>query len=207
MRLSRINFWRHVFALGLLLSTALGRVHAQSTSASAPAFFSANAVKAAYLVNFIRFTDWPDEADEFSEIPFVIGVVGNREIEDQLLALTDGKRLNNRRVRVQRLTQLKDADACQLIYIDPLSTRPESVGISSAEWLTRVRGRSVLTVAHEAQFLRKGGMINFYAEDQNLRFEIAPHAASLVKLEVSSRLLAIARISRAGPDAPANPAP
>ena len=42
-------------------------------------------------------------------------------------------------------------------------------------------------------------MINFYADNKNLRFEISPRAAELARLKLSSRLLAIARVVKVEP--------
>jgi preprotein translocase subunit Sec61beta len=53
-------------------------------------------------------------------------------------------------------------------------------------------------------FLTQGGIINFYTEGKNLHFEISPDAADAAGLQLSSRLLALARVVRTGP-APAAP--
>ncbi len=155
--------------------------------------FSADAVKAAYLVNFIRFTEWMSPPPITDNGPFVIGVAGNRELEDYLWRITSGKLLQGRKIRVRRLISPTDAPDCQLIYIQAAQHTAASP-FSSSDWLHAVRGAPVLTVGEEEGFLQAGGMINFYAENNNLRFEISPRAAEAARLQLSSRLLAIARI-------------
>lgn len=171
--------------------------------AESPAAFSADAVKAAYLINFIRFTEWPSPAP-VDDAPITIGIAGNRELEDYLFKVTDGKLLQGHKVRVRRLTAPSDATDCQLIYIQP-PPRTDTSPFSSDDWLRAVRGMPVLTVSEEAGFLQKGGMINFYADNKNLRFEISPRAAELARLKLSSRLLAIARVVKVEPPAPSAP--
>jgi len=181
--------------LGLAaLAVCLGHSLAGAESG---ATFSADAVKAAYLVNFIRFTEWPAPAP-VDDAPIIIGIAGNRDLEDNLFKITDGKLLQGHKVRVRRLTAPTDAVDCNLIYIQP-PPRTEASPFSSADWLRAVRGTPVLTVSEEEGFLQKGGMINFYADNKNLRFEISPRAAELAQLKLSSRLLAIARIVKVEP--------
>lgn len=169
----------------------------------AGATFSADAVKAAYLVNFIRFTEWPSSAST-DDAPIVIGIAGNHELEDYLFKVTDGKLLQGHKIRVRRLNSPADAVDCQLIYIQP-PPRTDTSPFSSLDWLRAVRGAPVLTVSEEDGFLQKGGMINFYADSKNLRFEISPRAAELARLKLSSRLLAIARVVKVEPAAPSAP--
>ncbi|MFA6288095.1 MAG: YfiR family protein [Opitutaceae bacterium] len=187
-----IRWRRLLFASLAACGFGLAPVEAQSTGAA----FSADAVKAAYLVNFIRFTEWPASAFPSEDAPFVIGVAGNRELEEYLWKITGGKPLQGRKVRIVRLANLDDAANCQLLYIQSSDSVPL---VPTAEWLSAVRKKPVLTIANEPGFIAKGGIINFYTDGNNLRFEISPTAALAVGLQLSSRLLALARIVR--PDA------
>jgi hypothetical protein len=184
--------WRQFLCAALAMGAFVASARAQSGAASsASAVFSADAVKAAYLINFIRFTEWPASSGGAS---FVIGIAGNHELEDQLWKIADGKLIQGRTMRVRRLSTVSDAEGCQVVYIQTDAARSEAVIVTTQEWLAAVRGKAVLTVASEPEFLNKGGIINFYAEGNNLRFEIAPHTAESVGLRLSSRLLALARI-------------
>ena len=173
-----------------VLGTCLCQPLLYAESAVAP--ISADAVKAAYLINFIRFTEWQSRGPN-ADAPFIIGIAGNRELEDYLWKITEGKLLQGHKIRVRRLTAPADASDCQLIYIHT-SPHTEASPFAAIDWLHAVRGAPVLTVAQEDGFLQNGGMINFYAENNNLRFEIAPQSAEKVGLRLSSRLLSIARI-------------
>ena len=180
------------------LTVGLGPVdiRAQSAATSSGSTYSADAVRAAYLVNFIQFAEWPSRP---SDAPLTIGVANNRELEDRLIKITEGRVFQgSKKVRIRRLNSPADAVECQLIYIHP-AQRTDTSPFSSVDWIQAVRGLPVLTVAEEEGFLLKGGMINLYAENNNLRFEIAPKAAEDAGLKLSSRLLAIARIVNVPP--------
>ena len=195
-----VTNWRRILGLAAL-AACLGLPHVWAEPAGAT--FSADAVKAAYLVNFIRFTEWPSSASG-DDTPIVIGVAGNRELEDNLFKITDGKLLQGHKIRVRRLTAPTDATDCQLIYIQP-PPRTDTSPFSSQDWLRAVHGSPVLTVSEEEGFLQKGGMINFYADGKNIRFEISPRAAELARLKLSSRLLAIARVVKVALPDPSAP--
>lgn len=200
MASARPMSWRRLFFFVFLLTGLLvSGIRAQPSSDA----YSANAVRAAFLVNFIRFTEWP--ASEVTDAPLLIGVAGNRELEDYLWRTTDGKLLHGRRVRILRLAVPSDATQCHLIYINPSPSRADAVPVSTEEWLQAVRGRPILTVSQTNQFLRDGGIINFYTQGKNLHFEISADAAEEAGLQLSSRLLALARVVRTKP-APAAPA-
>ena len=187
-----VMHWRRLLFASLV---ATGFAVTPGGSQSTGTVFSADAVKAAYLVNFIRFTEWPASAFRSDDVPFVIGVAGNKELEDYLWKITDGKTLQGRKVRVVRLINLEDAADCQLLYIQATDSLP---GVPAADWIAAFRKKPVLTVANESGFIAKGGIINFYTDGNNLRFEICPLTAESAGLKLSSRLLALARIARPG---------
>ena len=188
--------WRQLlFSVLMITGLFVSGVHAQST----PDAYSADAVRAAYLVNFIRFTEWPAAALGDADDPLIIGVAGNRELEDYLWKTTEGKLLHGHKVRILRLAVPSDATQCQLIYINPYPSRADSVPVSMEEWLQAVRGKPILTVSQLTHFLKEGGIINFYTEGKSLHFEIAADAAEVAGLRLSSRLLALARVVRTEP--------
>lgn len=181
------------------LAMASGLLAPRTGAEPASDAYSADAVRAAYLVNFIRFTEWPDTPATATDAPLVIGVAGNRELEDYLWKTTDGKLLHGRKVRILRLVVPSDATQCQLIYINPSPSRADAVPVSTAEWLQAVGGKPVLTVSQLNNFISQGGIINFYTEGKNLHFEISADAADAAGVQLSSRLLALARVVRTAP--------
>jgi uncharacterized protein DUF4154 len=62
-----------------------------------------------------------------------------------------------------------------------------------AETLAAVKGQPLLTVTESDNAISHGSMINFVAEDQKVRFDIALPSAERSQLKISSRLLAVAR--------------
>jgi hypothetical protein len=56
-----------------------------------------------------------------------------------------------------------------------------------------LRGQPVLTVGEHARFLDHEGMIRLFVEQTKIRFSINQRAASTAGLQISSRLLRLAR--------------
>jgi hypothetical protein len=63
-----------------------------------------------------------------------------------------------------------------------------------AETIQAVRGLPILTVGDMPGFAKSGGIINLVLEDNRMRFEVNVKAAKDADLNISSRLLALARI-------------
>ena len=56
------------------------------------------------------------------------------------------------------------------------------------------KGLPVLTIGEMPDFARRGGIINFIMEDNKVRFEVNVDAAKQADMNISSRLLALAKI-------------
>jgi hypothetical protein len=64
--------------------------------------------------------------------------------------------------------------------------------------LERLKGQSVLTVSDLEQFSQagSGGMISFFRQQNNVKFEINLDNAEKAGLKISSKLLQVARVIR-----------
>jgi hypothetical protein len=186
--------WASALALGV--ACARGQVSQPASPPVPPAAnpaFAAEAVRAAYIINFIRFTQWPES---HSEGPVVVGVVGDRLLEDELIRLADRQRVAGRTMRVIRAKNLRDLQTSHVVYFSPSPSLGDESAPGAATALPLLRELPVLTISESPAFLGQGGIINLYREEENLRFEIAPEAAAQARLTLSARLLKLARIFR-----------
>ncbi len=142
-------------------------------------------VKAAYLLNFTRYVDWPPEAFPDGEAPVNLCVLGDDAFGTVADETVSGHRSRGRPVRVlQPDTPAQTAD-CHVAYLAPRRRVPSQL-------LERLRGRPILLVGDGPDFLARGGMIAFVIVDETVRFEIDPAAATRAGLRISSRVLALA---------------
>ena len=145
-------------------------------------------VRAAFLFNFSRFTDWPREHLE-ARSHFDFCVIGDPDLAAATELSVRGKVMHGRPARVSLPASSAAAGSCDLLYLaEPLE-----------EWTAAVAGRPVLLVGEGRDFARRIGAVGFVLADNRLRFAINPSAAQGAGLQISSRLLELADI--VSPDA------
>ena len=144
-------------------------------------------VKAAYLFNFLKFVEWPDDPAADPRGKWVIGFIGDTPIGDELAQLVAGKNVLGRDLQVKKLQAADNLRACHILFIS------ESEKKRLPPILAELRGSSVLTVADMDNFIGSGGMIQFVVEDARVRVAIDVGATGRARLKVSSKLLSLAR--------------
>jgi hypothetical protein len=142
-------------------------------------------VKAAFLLNFTRFIEWPASAFESANSPFAICVMGDDPFGNTLDQVVEGESVGGHRLVAQRIDRAPAPKECQVLFV-------RKTGKDVAAILADI-GPGVLTVSDQDGFLREGGMIAFVIEDRHVRFDINLRAAVRASLTMSSRLLNVAR--------------
>lgn len=141
-------------------------------------------VKAAFLLNFTKFIDWPPTSGDAAS-PIAICILGKDPFGRALDEIVQGEALNGRPLVVQRITLLPAPQSCHIVFIDS-SEKDIPKSLSSI-------GSGILTVGEGEKFARMGGMIAFVIEDRHVRFDINQTAAAKAGLKLSSKLLSVAR--------------
>ncbi len=148
-------------------------------------------LKAAFLYNFAKFIDWP--ADSFADdgSPLIFGVLGSDPFGSALDKTLQGKTVRGRSLVIRRFREVEDVRACHILFVG------RSEGKRLAQTLESLQGSAVVTVGETKGFARVGGIINFFTEQDKLRFEINVEAAEREGLKISAHLLNLARVLRA----------
>jgi len=145
-------------------------------------------VKAAFILNFARFVDWP--SDSFSEGGvLVVGIIGDNPFGGSLDQL-NGTSVNGRRIAIRRFKFGDYLRGCQILFVS--SSERNRLG----KILDSVKGGGVLTIGELPQFNQTGGVIKFVIQDYRVRFEINPGAAAQARLKISSKLMALSKGGR-----------
>ena len=142
-------------------------------------------VKAAFLLNFTRFVEWPKPSG--SQEAFVICVVGDDPFESVIDQLIKGKIAAGLLIQIWRLKEKADAKQCQIAFI-------RAGDKTTRQLLEAVRGAPVLTVGETEEFLRLGGMIYLSKEQNRVTLVINNVAAVRAGLSVSAKLLSLAKL-------------
>ncbi len=150
-------------------------------------------IKAAYLLKFGNYIEWPSETFAGSDKSFRIGIIGADELADELAQMVVGRSVNGRPITVRKLRATESTSDMHLLYIGYPS------GSRLTDLLTQLQGRPTLVVTDSQEALTYGSMINFVMVDGRLRFEVAPKNAARGKIDISARLLATAYKVKAEP--------
>jgi hypothetical protein len=165
----------------LLLALALGRPAGGDTPDA-----SEYEVKAAFLYNFAKFVEWPQEA--LTPGRFTIGIIGEDPFGGLLQQLLNGRLVADRQVDVKRVRTLEEAARVQILFIG--GSEEGSLG----RILNTVRRRHVLTVGDREEFAARGCVIGFHILDNRVRFAVNLASADEAGLKMSSQLLKLATI-------------
>jgi hypothetical protein len=142
-------------------------------------------VKAAFLLNFTKFTQWPPNAFADGNAPLSICILGDDPFGSVIDQLVQGETADGRKLSVQRLSRAPQPKACQVLFVN-------KSGKEISRMLAQL-GPDVLTVGEGDPFLRDGGMIAFVVDNRRVRFDINQAAAQSAGIALSSKLLSVAR--------------
>ncbi len=145
-------------------------------------------VKAAFLLNFAKFVEWPPETFPSEKTPITLCVFRHDPFSSALDEILRGKTINNREVLARRISELTDLKACQVVFVSDREDKHLS------EISNSLKGASALVVGEGEDFAERGGGVQFFLEKNKLRFAVNVDAVERARLTVSSKLLALARI-------------
>ena len=151
-------------------------------------------LKAAFLFNFLKFTEFPTNQYAAPDAALVIGCLPDDPAAPILAAVMEGKAIEGRPLRLVMFKEGDDIRRCHLLFI----TR--TLKVKGEEAIERLKNSPVLTVGEVDQFAQRGGMINFVRHERTFRFEINLKVAERAGLRISSKLGSMATIIN-------NPAP
>jgi hypothetical protein len=176
---SRVRFVANVALAGTLIA-APGTAYGNGAEVATD-----TAVKAAFLLNFAKFTEWPALR---TGDPIVFCIVGDDGIAAALLQTLRGQNISGHALEVQRGPESAAWRSCHLLFIAAAERRRSAVGLGA------IKSLPVLTVSDGKGFAQEGGIIELYVEGGRMRFAINVDAAQ--GLQISSRLLGLAKIIR-----------
>jgi hypothetical protein len=163
----------------MLLGTALSCASAQ---AGPPTEYE---VKAAFIHNIAKFVEWPATARAKGALRLCI--LGQDSSGGAFDALR-GKPIGDAVWEVLPVDRQSNLHQCRVLFI----AASESGNLGQV--LNDIKGHAVLTVGDSDGFAVQGVMVNFYLEQNRVRFEINNDAAGRAGLRISSQLLKLARI-------------
>src|SRR4051812_32752173 len=105
-------------------------------------------VKAAYLLNFLKFVQWPASASGGAAIP--ICVLGHDPFGAALDKIVSSQAVDGKTVIARRLVKADRVDGCRILFID--SSEAQQLGNTFAA----LDDSPILTVAEMPDFVSRG---------------------------------------------------
>jgi hypothetical protein len=171
--------WLFLLSVGILMTVGDVRVYSQA--------ITADQVKAAYLYNFAKFVEWPQETFPDTSAPIHLCILNDQSIESELSQIVKGKRISGRSFVVVPIQTGEQGRGCQILFISTAQNW-------QVEHILKVlQGASVLTVGETTGFVELGGIVNFVVQDDQVHFQVNHRAATLSRLRMSARLLSVAK--------------
>lgn len=139
-------------------------------------------LKAAFIVGFMRFVQWPDSAPD-ARSAFVVCVMDDAAVLEALATNTSLK-IQSRPVRVWSVSQTDEVSACHVLHVGKAPVDPRAAARA-------LKQKNVLTVTDAED--GAGAVIRFLPDGDRLAFEVDLGAAKMAGLDIGSQLLSIAR--------------
>lgn len=171
-------------AARLLLASLLA--WAGVAAAQTPLPLTEAQARAAFVLNFARFVEWPASTFATRESPVVACVHGRDAVAAALFAL-ESRPVQGRALKVRRITATDDWPGCHVVFVGETDER------RALPLLRAMAGQPVLTVSDGERFIDIGGAIGLVQADDRLQFEVNRRSLEQHQLKASANLLRLAR--------------
>ena len=144
-------------------------------------------VKAAFLYNFAKFAEWPADA----LVPgqrLSLCVLGDNAVADALEQTIKGHTIENHELTVQVVNADGPIRSCHLLYVGGFDAK------RATQLIEALKGAPVFTVSDGDKFAELGGVAQLILENDKMRFAINVASAQRARLQLSSKLLSLAKI-------------
>lgn len=139
-----------------------------------------------FIYNFSKYIKWPENSIKDK---FVIGVIGDSPINDQLASMVSAKKkVNGMSFELQKYNAVSEIGDCHILYI------PTGKSNELGSFSPTFQNKPVLIVTDKPGLTEQGAVINFVEMDGKIRFELNQTNAESRGLMVAASLVSLAII-------------
>lgn len=138
-------------------------------------------LKAAYLVNFLRYVEWPVQRAHLTICLF------GRDSLGPNLASYEGRQIGGRELKIRKVSSPEQLADCHELFI------PDTEEARFGAVLRWVENQPILTVSDAEVFTRDGGAIALIRSEGRLQFDVNADALGRAGLKPSSQMMRLAR--------------
>lgn len=141
--------------------------------------------KALYIYNICKYVEWPENNGSEN---FTIAIIGNdMELISSIQSITNGKTLANKKIIVKKIKDVNASKNCNVLFF--VKGKEEQIGVYNDV------AKNGLFIAEKQGALDKGAAINFFLDNNKLKFDLKAESATNNGLLVSGGLESLASTS------------
>ena len=140
------------------------------------------ALHANIIYRITKYINWPEDKKSGD---FVIGIVGDSPLYDEIKSFTANKTVGNQKIVIKTFSSSVSSYNCQILFI----TEDESRSLKKIAIVTA--GTPTLLMSESYGLAHKGSCINFIFVDEHLKLEINKNNIEQRNLNVASEFLTL----------------
>ena len=152
-------------------------------------------IKVSFLLNFLKFTQWPANVFPMPGQPLILDVIGDTPMAAQIKKNLEGQLIRDKAMQVAIYTNIHLWQQAQQGRKPPHAVFISSdVSRSWREISAVLVAAPVLTMADFPGFCAQGGILNLVRDEDKIRFEANVDAAQKASLTLNAQMLQLAEI-------------
>lgn len=136
-------------------------------------------MRAVFIMSFAKGIEWPPA---YQKGNFVVGVVGNSPLYNELIKMAKIKKVANQSLEIKKYTAVDDIAKCHILYVSENKTK------EIANVVSKVKPNSTLIITAEPGLAEKGSGINFIVKNYRTAYEINKKNVEKHKLKLRSNI-------------------
>jgi len=170
--------------IGFILIFLTNTAHTDDRSAQA----DPENLKAAYIVKFPEFIEWPPHSTVSDpQSPFIIGVLGETPILSVLIEQTKKIKIVDKKVEIITISDYSQIKKCNALFISRFSR------IELKKILEQVDRLPILTIGDTVDYEKRGVMINLFVSGRSVKFNVNWASAKKSGIILTSKIVRCAK--------------
>ncbi len=132
-----------------------------------------------FIYNFTKYIQWPASHQSGD---FIIAVIGNSPIVEELNKITANKTVGSQKIIVKKFRSAAEIEDCHILFV------PSSGSGNFDTVQEKLKGKSTLVITEKSGLAQKGSGINFILLENKWKFELNESATQSAGLKVSREL-------------------
>ncbi len=180
----KLHFKRIFLSLAIIVLSTTMHLLTANSHASTPQ--KEYLVKAAFIYNLLRFTQWSKDVTKED-----IGVcIAGKNPFGNTLNRIENQKIGNKKILLYQSTSIQDLDLskCNILFASKYEKK------TPFEIIKQSQNLPILTVSDSKNFAQNGGIVEFITENGKLKFKINKKSLDKSKLKLESMILELSTI-------------